>query len=71
MLLMLICTDLAVYYVYEKMTYDSEASHVIKRGEDLITLLQGTDNRDEATEMLRAYVPSDGVVSIVQPGKKA
>lgn len=71
MLLMLICTDLAVYYVYEKMTYDSEASHVIKRGEDLITLLQGTDNRDEATEMLRAYVPSDGVVSIVQPGKKS
>lgn len=71
MLLMLICTDFAVYYVYEKMTYDSEASHVIKRGEDLITLLQGTDNRDEATEMLRAYVPSDGVVSIVQPGKKS
>lgn len=70
MLLMLICTDLAVYYVYEKMTYDSEASHVIKRGEDLITLLQGTDNRDEATEMLRAYVPADGIVSIIQPGKR-
>lgn len=71
MLLMLVCTDLAVYYVYEKMTYDREASHVIKRGEDLITLLQGTDSREEATEMLRAYVPADGAVSIVQQGKKS
>ena len=69
MLLMLICADFAVYYVYEKMTYDSEAAHILDRSEDLITLLTGTTDRDEATEMLRAYVPEAGAVTIMIDGQ--
>jgi two-component system, OmpR family, sensor histidine kinase ArlS len=68
MLVMLIGADLAVYYVYEKMTYDSEAAHIADRSEDLITLLAGTEDRDEETEMLRAYVPQAGAVTIIQDG---
>lgn len=69
MLVMLIGADLAVYYVYEKMTYDSEAAHIADRSKDLITLLAGTEDRDEETEMLRAYVPQAGAVTIIENGK--
>lgn len=68
MLVMLIGADFAVYYVYEKMTYDSEAAHIADRSEDLITLLAGTEDRDEETEMLRAYVPQAGAVTIIEDG---
>lgn len=69
MLTLLICADFAVYYVYEKLTYDSEATHIADRSEDLITLLAGTEDRDEETEMLRAYVPQAGAVAIIEGGR--
>lgn len=66
MLIILIMTNSGVYYIFEKMTYDSEYHQLLQRAHELTSALNKVTNEVETDEVLRTYRPVGGMLRIVE-----
>ncbi|WP_318614836.1 HAMP domain-containing sensor histidine kinase [Sporosarcina sp. YIM B06819] len=64
MLVILALTNTGIYFVYEKLAFDTEYHQVKMQSEDLIASLSRMTGQNPAT-VLRAYIPPNGAVRVL------
>ena len=65
MLIILTATNIGVYFIFENMAYDTEYKQLRTHSEELASSLSKTVNQAEPTTVLRAFLPPDGMVRIL------
>lgn len=63
-LCIVICSFSAIYVLYENMTYKTEYTQLMTRVEKALPLLATATTRDEASNVLRAYLPANGAIRV-------
>jgi len=70
MLVILTLTNIGIYFVYEKMAFDTEYSQLKTQSVDLIASLSLMTGQNDPETVLRAYIPPNGAVRILDPTGK-
>ncbi len=65
MLVILTLTNTGIYFVYEKMAFDTEYHQLKTQSEDLIASLSQMTKQNDPATVLRAYIPPNGAVRIL------
>ncbi|WP_404323617.1 HAMP domain-containing histidine kinase [Cytobacillus firmus] len=68
---LLLIMNFAVYAVFSKLVYENERAAISNEMANMIKIAQRSIGNVPETELLRAFVPSNGMVRLVQPDKKA
>ena len=58
--------NIGVYFVYERLAYDTEYKQLNGEIDDLITAISKLKEKDDAATLLRAYLPPNGGIRVVQ-----
>lgn len=70
--IVVICINLFVYFVYQKVSLDSEVTQLESRGINIMKELQNTSDTDVDTEaVLQSYLLSDGYITVVNQKNKS
>lgn len=64
MFVILIVTNVAVYFLFEKMAYDTERHQLQKQADQLTTSLSKMTEQTDPTIVIRAYLPQNGAIRI-------
>jgi two-component system, OmpR family, sensor histidine kinase ArlS len=70
MLVILTLTNTGIYFVYKKLAFDTEYHQLNTQSQDLIASLSRMTGQTDPATVLRAYIPPQGVVRIVDPTGK-
>ena len=70
MLVILTLTNTGIYFVYQKMAYDTEYHQLKTQSVDLIASLSQMTGQNDPATVLRAYIPPNGAVRILNPTGK-
>ncbi|HJF34265.1 MAG TPA: HAMP domain-containing histidine kinase [Sporosarcina psychrophila] len=70
MLVILTLTNTGIYFVYEKMAYDTQYHQLKTQSNELIASLSKMTEKNDPATVLRAYIPSNGAVRILDPTGK-
>lgn len=65
MLIILVLMTVGIYFMYEKMAYDTEYKQLLEESEELVTSISQTSSINDPATILRAYIPSNGAIRIV------
>ena len=65
MLVILALTNTGIYFVYQKMAYDTEYHQLKTQSNELIATLSKITGQNDPETVLRAYIPPNGAVRIV------
>lgn len=65
MLIILTLTNIGVYFLFEKMAYDTEYNQLRQRSEELTASLSQMTGKTDPSAVLRAYIPPSGAVRII------
>ncbi|MFJ8237686.1 ATP-binding protein [Ureibacillus sp. NPDC094379] len=65
MLLLLVVINLSVYVLFEKISMNTEYEQLKARSEELLMTLQSLDRNIDSDQVLRAYMPSNGAIRVV------
>ncbi|WP_239733492.1 HAMP domain-containing sensor histidine kinase [Mammaliicoccus sp. E-M22] len=69
--IVVICINLFVYFVYQKISLESEVTQLESRGINIMKEFQNTSDSDVNTEaVLQSYLLSDGYITVVNPKNK-
>ncbi|MGN7177706.1 two-component sensor histidine kinase [Paenibacillus sp. FSL R5-0490] len=68
---LLLIMNFAVYAVFSKLVYENERAAISNEMENMTKIAQRSIGNVPEAELLRAFVPSNGMVRLVQPDKKA
>ncbi|WP_338654759.1 HAMP domain-containing sensor histidine kinase [Sporosarcina psychrophila] len=70
MLVILTLTNTGIYFVYEKLAYDTEYNQLKTQSQDLIASLSQMTEKTNPATVLHAYRPPNGAVRILGPTGK-
>jgi HAMP domain. len=70
MLLILVLMTIGIYFMYEKMAYDTEYKQLLDESQELVTSISQTSNINDPATILRAYIPSNGAIRIMDQNGK-
>ncbi|MER2089729.1 MAG: ATP-binding protein [Sporosarcina sp.] len=70
MLVILTLTNTGIYFVFGKLAYDTEYHRLKAQSEELIASLSRMSGQNDPVTVLRAYIPQDGAVRILNPDGK-
>ncbi|MFF2753579.1 sensor histidine kinase [Psychrobacillus sp. NPDC058041] len=62
--LILSLMNIGVYFIFEKMAYDTEYNQLNTETDELIKALSKMDLEDDAATILRTYIPSKGAIRV-------
>ncbi len=65
MLIVLTLTNIGVYFLFEKMAYDTEYNQLSQRSDELTASLSQMNGKTDPSAVLRAYIPPSGAVRII------
>jgi two-component system, OmpR family, sensor histidine kinase ArlS len=65
MLVILTLTNTGIYFVYKKLAFDTEYHQLTTQSQDLIASLSRMTGKTDPATVLRAYIPPQGVVRVV------
>lgn len=65
MLIILTVTNIGVYFLFEKMAYDTEYKQLRTHSEELASSLSKSGEQTEPVTILRAFLPPDGALRIL------
>ncbi|NYF23316.1 ATP-binding protein [Sporosarcina sp. JAI121] len=65
MLVILTLTNTGIYFVYQKMAYDTEYQQLKTQSNELIATLSKITGQNDPATVLRAYLPPNGAVRIL------
>ncbi|WP_102693222.1 HAMP domain-containing histidine kinase [Rummeliibacillus pycnus] len=71
MLIILTLTTIGIYFLYEKMAYDTEYQQLLDESQELVTSISQTSMINDPATILRAYIPSNGAIRIVDDHGKS
>ena len=71
MLVILVATNIGVYFLYEKLAYDTEYKQLQYRGDELSKALSKLEAQTNIKQVLSAYMPTDGAVYVYDENKKS
>jgi len=66
MLIILTLTNIGIYFLFEKMAYDTEHNQLRVRSNELITSISKMTEQNDPAVVLRSYMPTHGAIRIVQ-----
>lgn len=69
MLVILVATNIGVYFLYEELAYDTEYKQLQHRGDELSTALSKLEVATNIQQVIRAYMPTDGAVHVYDEGQ--
>ncbi|MFJ7737321.1 ATP-binding protein [Lysinibacillus sp. NPDC097287] len=69
MLVILVATNIGVYFLYEELAYDTEYKQLQHRGDELSTALSKLEVQTNIQQVIRAYMPTDGAVHVYDEGQ--
>lgn len=64
MLVILVLTNIGVYYLFEKMTYDTEYKQLQIQSQEMTTTISKMTEQTDPSIVMRAYMPLDGAIRI-------
>ncbi len=70
MLIILALTTIGIYYMYKKMAYDTEYQQLLDESRELVTSINQTSSFNDPATILRAYIPTNGAIRIVDHSGK-
>lgn len=70
MLVILVATNIGVYFLYEELAYDTEYKQLQHRGDELSTALSKLEVQTNIQQVIRAYMPTDGAVHVYDERQK-
>lgn len=71
MLIILVIMTVGIYFMYEKMAYDTEYRQLLEESQELVTSISQTSGINDPATILRAYIPTNGAIRIIdQKGKQ-
>lgn len=56
--------NIGIYFIFEKMAYDTEYKQLNSDADELITALSKMEKEDDAATILRAFIPVKGAISV-------
>lgn len=68
---LLLIMNIAVYAVFSKLIYENEQASISNEMANITKIAQRSIGKVPEDDLLRAFVPSSGMVRLVQPDKKA
>ncbi|HWI49474.1 MAG TPA: HAMP domain-containing histidine kinase [Rummeliibacillus sp.] len=71
MLIILVLTTIGIYFLYKKMAYDTEYRQLLDESQELVTSISQTSMINDPATILRAYIPSNGGIRIVDDRGKS
>ncbi|MDN4606196.1 HAMP domain-containing sensor histidine kinase [Sporosarcina highlanderae] len=71
MFIILILANLVIYFLFERMSHDTEYQQLVGRSKELTAALSDLETEMDAGILLRAFVPANGAVSIVDSKNKS
>lgn len=63
-LVILTLMNIGIYFIFEKMAYDTEYKQLNSDADELITALSKMEKEDDAATILRAFIPVKGAISV-------
>ncbi|MDF2065885.1 HAMP domain-containing sensor histidine kinase [Bacillus sp. Cr_A10] len=63
-LIILTLMNIGIYFIFEKMAYDTEYKQLNSDADELITALSKMEKEDDAATILRAFIPVKGAISV-------
>jgi len=70
MFILLVLANVLIYFFFERMSHNTEYEQMIGRAKELTVALSKLETEMDAGILLRAFVPSNGAVSIVDSNNK-
>ncbi|KOS66329.1 histidine kinase [Lysinibacillus contaminans] len=64
MLVILVSTNSGIYFLYEKLAYNTEYKQLQHRADELSRALSQLDAQTNIQQVIRAYLPTDGAVRV-------
>lgn len=71
MLIILVLTMVGIYFLYEKMAYDTEYNQLLSESTELVTSISQTSKVNDPATILRAYIPPRGAIRAVDNNGKS
>lgn len=65
MLILLILTNVGIYYLFERLAYNTEYLQLKNRGDELVMTLSQLKADTDPTPVLRTYMPLDGALRVL------
>ncbi|KQL36810.1 cell wall metabolism sensor histidine kinase WalK [Psychrobacillus sp. FJAT-21963] len=63
-LIILTLMNIGIYFIFEKMAYDTEYKQLNSDADELITALSKMEKEEDAATILRAFIPVKGAISV-------
>ncbi|WP_342513429.1 HAMP domain-containing histidine kinase [Sporosarcina sp. FSL K6-1522] len=70
MLVILALTNIGIYFLFEKMAYDTEYKQLRTQAEQLTTSLSKLNGQNDPNPVLRTYIPPNGAVRVLDAADK-
>ncbi|RUL49297.1 sensor histidine kinase [Lysinibacillus antri] len=70
MVVLLIVMNYGIFLLYEQLSIDTEAKQLHSRGEELLTALSKLDQTANVDTVLRAYIPTNGAIRVLNTNGK-
>ncbi len=70
MLVILVLTNIGIYFVFEKITHSTEYSQLLGRAKEMTVAISEATTEADAKLILRANVPPNGAIRVVGEGEK-
>lgn len=71
LLILLLTVNAAIYFLFANVTINSELERVTQRAEEIVRNVQPRMEEAERSAMLRAFLPADGMIRIVNEDQTA
>ncbi|MBK3495519.1 HAMP domain-containing histidine kinase [Viridibacillus sp. YIM B01967] len=71
MLIILVLTMIGIYFLYEKMAYDTEYNQLLSESGELVTSISQTSKINDPATILRAYIPPKGAIRAIDTNGKS
>ena len=71
MFILLVLANILIYFMFGKMSHNTEYEQLIDRAQELTGALSQLETEEDADMVLRAFIPANGAFSIVDSSNKA
>ncbi|MGN7385830.1 ATP-binding protein [Sporosarcina sp. SAFN-015] len=70
MFILLVLANILIYFLFERMSHNTEYEQLIGRAKELTSALSKLETEMDADILLRAFIPANGAISIVDSNNK-
>ncbi|MFC5605093.1 sensor histidine kinase [Sporosarcina koreensis] len=70
MFILLVLANILIYFLFERMSHDTEYEQLLGRAKELTAALSQLETEVDAGLVLRAFIPANGAISIVDGNNK-